>query len=424
MEKGTPGTAAKSGLDISAQAGGFLPRIVSWNITYRCNLRCAHCYLEASPATGLRELTTEEGLRLIDDIATVSPGALLVLSGGEPLLREDIFRLASYASRRGLMVVLGTNGTLLDVSVASRLAESGVQGVGISLDSPTPEFHDRFRGLEGAWQQTLKGIECCQRVGLDFQVQTTVVQGNYHQIPQMIQLAHRLGARVFDLFFLICTGRGQNLSDLEPQQYESLLTLLLDSQPQYRPMLLRPRCAPYYVRLLHQRGKQEGLSYAAGCLAGVFYCRITPEGELTPCPYLPLKLGNVREEGFGFLWRTSAQLNSLRGAKLQGRCGRCEFSSLCRGCRARASSMLGCLLEEDPYCLYEPRGESFALQEDAAHNEGITPTWSPDAATRLARVPPFLRPMVKRAAEANARRKGISTITSQFLEKMRPSKAG
>lgn len=172
--------------------------LVSWNVTQRCNLHCKHCYIDASASSKTKkELSTEEGLRLIDQIAQVNSSAMLVLTGGEPLLRKDVFQLAEYAAKKGLMVVLGTNATLINEAIAEKLKACGVKGVGISLDSTDAKKHDSFRGMQGAWESTMRGIEAVKKARIEFQIQATATKENYDEIPDIIDLAHSLGAKVF-----------------------------------------------------------------------------------------------------------------------------------------------------------------------------------------------------------------------------------
>jgi MoaA/NifB/PqqE/SkfB family radical SAM enzyme len=185
----------------------YHPRIVSWNITGACHLRCAHCYLDARrPWPG--ELTTEEGLRLIDQMAEAGT-ELLILTGGEPLLRKDLLTLSRHAAQKGIHVVLGTTGMHITLEMARSLRESGVAAAGISIDSLDPARHDAFRGVPGAWRGAVRGIESCREAGLDVVVHTTALKMNQREIPEIVRFASGKGARAFHLFFLVCTGRGE-----------------------------------------------------------------------------------------------------------------------------------------------------------------------------------------------------------------------
>ncbi len=410
-----------------------MPALISWNVTHRCNLRCAHCYLDAGTLTrgGADELSTNEGLTLVGQIAEFAPGTMLVLSGGEPLLRPDLLQLARYAAHRGLMVVVGTNGILLDDMLVGELMDCGVRGVGISLDSLDAERHDDFRGAPGAWERTRRGIAACYRQGLAFQIQTTVTTANYDEIPDLITFAAQQGALAFNLFFLVCTGRGQSLTDITPTQYEDLLSRLAKSggkqtcpEPWRRDgMMVRARCAPHLRRLAYQHDPTSPLLIEDGsrCLAGVTYCRITPEGQVTPCPYMPIRVGHVREQSFAGIWRDAPIFHDLRNPILKSRCGRCEFATLCGGCRARAYATTGDYLEEDPWCAYQPGSDRRWF--DRAHHKPPTTArrvvWSEEAAARLEKVPLFLRNMVRRGVEAYAREKGLPVITPAIMSELK-----
>jgi radical SAM protein with 4Fe4S-binding SPASM domain len=396
----------------------YTPFIISWNITRRCNLRCSHCYLDASELEqgGDDELTTREGLKLIDSIAGLNPHAFLVLTGGEPLLREDIFELASHASSTGLMVLLGTNGTLLTEATVEELKRCGVKGLGMSIDSLDHEIHDSFRGMDGCLSKTMEGIEICRSAGLEFQVQTTAMRENLSEIPAIINFSHEAGAKAFNLFFLVCTGRGQDLTDLTAEQYEETLSLLLKEQSKNGEMMIRARCAPHFKRVIRQNNPGDFLAGAetSGCLAATNYFRITPDGDLTPCPYMPLTAGNVREDSLESIWRDSEILQSLRTSPLKGKCGRCEFSEICGGCRARALSLKGDPMEEDPWCLHQPTEE-----RETEVKERDEPQWTEEAERRLSKIPFFIRGSVKKGIIEYARSQGLSTITPEVLAQLK-----
>jgi len=393
----------------------FEAHLISWNVTKLCNARCAHCYLDASDLKGEGELTTKEGVKLIDQMAEVNPRAMLVLSGGEPLMREDILDLARYASHKGLMVVVGTNGTLIENTLVERMKESGVSGVGISLESLNPDVHDAFRGVNGAWDRTLCGIEACKNRGLPFQIQTTLTKDNYCEIPSLIEYSDRAGAKAFNLFFLVCTGRGEGISDIPPPQYEEVLTYLAKIQGKYHDMIVRARCAPHFIRFVYQQNQDSILlrEYPKGCLAGTHYCRITPEGDVTPCPYLPLKAGNVRERSFREIWKNAEVFQYLRYAKLKGRCGFCDFASVCGGCRARAYAFYQDYLGEDPWCSYLPDGRGPTIMEE----EKVI--WTEEARRRFDRAPSFIRGIVMRKIEQFARDKGYYIITLDLIDEFK-----
>lgn len=385
------------------------PTIVSWNLTRRCNLRCPHCYLEAGPGQQVdtsNELTTEECLRLIDEMKALGT-EMLILTGGEPLLRRDIYEIAHHASRQGVWVVMGTNGVLITDTVARKMVECGVKGMGISIDSLDPEKHNSFRGGTNAWELSVRALEICRAHGLEVLIQATVMAANYAEIPRMIEFAREKGAWSFNLYFLVQTGRGQQMNDLSAEQTETMLAYLAEAQDRYRPMLVRAKCAPHFKRIAYEAGL-GGLE-SGGCMAGTQYCRITPDGDVTPCPYMTVVAGNIREQSFREIWETSPVLLQLRDLdQLKGRCGRCEFNELCGGCRCRAYAAYGDYLEEDPACTYQPAGRRLEFGEVR---------WSPEARARLERIPiAFIRDKVEQGLVAYAQRNGIHLITPDLMK--------
>ncbi len=406
----------------------YRPFLIAWNLTSRCNLYCDHCYLSAGErgSGAANELATADCFRVIDELCGVSPGAILVLTGGEPLLRTDLPQIAQYATRRGLMVVVGTNGTLLTDSRVRFLQRAGVTGVSISVDSLDPERHDRFRGRPGALAGALAGIDACRRNGLAFQVHTTASTLNLDEIPELIAFSARHEARVFNLFFLVCTGRGEGMTDITPQQYEQLLVELIAVQERYPGMLIRARCAPHFKRVAHEQAPDRPLTkahgyLAGGCLAGTHYVRIMPDGELTPCPFLPIPLGNLRTDAFAPLWQDHPVLQDLRRPQLKGRCGECEYTELCGGCRARPFAHDGDYLGEDQWCLYQPRG---GARIGAAAEQGLSLIWTAEARARLQRIPLFLRSMIGARIEDKARADGLRVVTLGLMDRLRQESFG
>ena len=384
---------------------GFRPSLVSWNLTRLCNLRCPHCYLSAGKK-GADELTTGECLGLLDEMQALGT-EMVILTGGEPLLRKDIYDLATAAAERGMWVVMGTNGVLLDDRVARKMVECGVKGVGISIDSLDPAKHDSFRGGRESWQHSVNALAVARANGLEVLVQTTVMDFNRDEILRLIEFARERGAWSFNLYFLVQTGRGQRLNDLSAGDTEALLAELVDAQEEYRPMLVRSKCAPQFKRIAFEQGKR-GLE-SGGCMAGTEYCRITPDGDVTPCPYMTLIAGNVREQSFTDVWRTSPVLTALRDpGRLTGRCGACEYKELCGGCRCRAYAGLGDYLAEDPACPHVPTGVPLAEAEIL---------WTPEARERLERIPiAFIRNKVEKGLEGFARGRGARRITLELYE--------
>jgi radical SAM protein with 4Fe4S-binding SPASM domain len=291
---------------------------------------------------------------------------VLVLSGGEPLLRTDIFELAEYALKKGLIATLGTNGTLIDKATAERIHAVGIRKVAISLDSSTPPVHDSFRGVTGAWEKAVAGIKACIASGVEVQLNVTMSRQNYTDFDQIVTYAKGLGVKSMHLFFLVPTGRGKNLQDLSPQTYEQLLEDALKKNT--ADFEIKPTCAPQFMRVAKQMGA-DVTRWSKGCIAGVSYCRIMPAGQVTPCPYLPVRVGDMMTTPLRDIWANSEVLNALRDpCRLKGKCGNCGFNSVCGGCRARAygltsycsgasvqATLEGDFLASDPWCTYNPQ---------------------------------------------------------------------
>lgn len=324
--------------------------IISWNTTQACNIKCIHCYRDA----GIRredELDTAQGKKLIEEIARAG-FKILILSGGEPLIREDIYELISHAKQAGLRPVLGSNGMLITDEVAGKLKAAGLACAGISIDSKDRERHDWFRGFEGAWDATMAGIEACKKAGLPFQIHTTVSNWNESEVTDITDLAVSWGARAHHVFFLVPTGRGKDIEDttLKTAEYEALLTRIMEKQQQV-DIELKPTCAPQFMRIAKQKGIP--MRFTRGCLAGTGYCVIIPSGDVHPCPYLPMKVGNVKETPFDKIWAESPVFNTLRHEPLKGGCAACGYDDVCGGCRARAYYYSdGDYMAEEPWCEY------------------------------------------------------------------------
>jgi radical SAM protein with 4Fe4S-binding SPASM domain len=437
-------------------AEGFTrPYVVSWNLTYRCNLACEHCYLDAggTPLVGTEnfadrsELGTEECFRVIDEIAAFAPECVTILTGGEPLLRRDILEIVRRAAQRELWVVVGTNGVSITENLAGRLKEAGARGLSLSLDALDPDRHDRFRNVRGAWRNTVQGAEILNRTGLPFIVQTTVGSHNLGELEAIADFAHdRLAAKVWNLYFLVPTGRGQFVSNITPAQYDEVLASLYRIQRKYdRRMLVNAKCAPHDIKTVlenagtHTEPIPPVRTYsggAGGCPAGTHYMGIRPNGDVTPCPYLPVFAGTLRSSSLADLWTSSALFAGIRQrTSLGGRCGACEMNGHCGGCRARAYGMTGDLMAEDPLCTHVPgtfagspllaigRGSGAGAQGPPAIQYGpespTTIAWDDAAAARMKKIPAFVRGMVVRGVEESCRRNGISRVTAEELERIR-----
>lgn len=402
-----------------------LPHVVAWNLTRRCNLRCSHCYISAGPdADAAGELTTDECRRVIDELLAVNPAPMLILSGGEPLLRDDLHEIAAHASRGGATVVVGTNGTLLSDERITQLMQAGVTGVAVSVDSLRPEYHDRFRHKRDALADTTAALERLRQHRLDFIIQTTATRGNAREVPAMIAWAAEQGAVSFNLYFLVPTGRGEQLTDLDATEYETLLGKLAEAERTYRgAMMVRSKCAPHFIRRVYEETPDSPLlDYQTRCPCGIQYCRITPEGTLTPCPYLPTVAGDLRRQSFGEIWRESELFGDLRKRELGGKCGICEYRMICGGCRARAYAETGDYLAEDPSCAYQPTGDRpLIARRDVTYGATVAPglTWSAEATQRLQKIPSFVRGIVVKRIEDFARERGLNVVTPDLLSEIR-----
>lgn len=340
-------------------------RIIFWETTAVCNLSCQHCRVLLEEDARVGELTTEEAFRFLDDLSLhFSP--LVILSGGEPLCRPDIFEVASYATGKGLAVALATNGTLVTETVTERIRDTGIRRVSISLDGPNAEIHDVFRGLPGSFDAAIAGLKRIQAVGVSTQINTTVTRHNVDFLPETLQLALDLGVDAFHIFCLVPVGCGMEIADdqqIPPEQYEGVLRWLFEKSLEIN-IHLKATCAPHYYRIMRQlapsekpvRHEKGGMSAVTkGCLAGQNVCFISHTGEVFPCGYLPLSSGNIREKSLAEIWDTSPIFEALRDVSLlKGKCGVCAYRVVCQGCRARAYGCTGDFLAEEPYCTYQP----------------------------------------------------------------------
>ncbi|CAO0821899.1 AdoMet-dependent heme synthase [Desulfarculales bacterium] len=343
-------------------------RLLAWETTRRCNLSCLHCRAGALDQHYPDELITAQGEALLNDLRTLGH-PVIILTGGEPLLRQDIFHLASFGHGLGLRMVMAVNGTLLIPEVARRLKDSGIQRLSISLDGPNALSHDQFRSQPGAFEGALAGMAAARSAGLNFQINTTVTRGNLPWIERLYNLAVELGAVAHHIFLLVPTGRGRALTEeiISAQEYEDVLHWLADKKFAGPPLELKATCAPHFYRIIRQEAKRRGqkLSFEThgldavtkGCLGGQGFAFVSHQGQVQPCGYLELSAGNVHEQPFSQIWRDSALFKRLRDAdQLQGKCGVCEYRRVCGGCRARAYEISGYEMTQEPLCLYQPPG--------------------------------------------------------------------
>jgi AdoMet-dependent heme synthase len=397
-------------------------RLVFWEVTKGCNLRCIHCRATATELSSPTDLAIRNALDIIDQIAAAA-NPILVLSGGEPLYRSDIFQLARHATDKGLRVALATNGTLVTKDVARMIVDAGVRRVSISLDGADAITHDSFRGIPGAFDAAVHGLRNLKALGMSVQINMTIARHNAHQLPDVLQLARNLGADALHTFLLVPVGCGVDIAAeqmVPPEEYERMLNWFYDQSLQ-GGIELKATCAPHYFRVVRQRRaaerraagplthieqsqtsatptnstigptemtmpgstgiaiKPQGVgrpvghpgghpsdlnAMTKGCLAGTGVCFISHEGEVYPCGYLPVIAGDLRKQTFIDIWNNSQVFHELRATNnLKGKCGCCEFRNVCMGCRARAFAATGDMMDEEPFCVYQPRTPSLKKEE-------------------------------------------------------------
>jgi radical SAM protein with 4Fe4S-binding SPASM domain len=396
------------------QCSEFKPRLIFWEVTKGCNLRCIHCRATATELSSPTDLPTSAALEIIDQIAAAA-NPILVLSGGEPLYRSDIFQLARHATDKGLRVAMATNGTLVTREVARMIVDAGIRRVSISLDGADAATHDAFRGIPGAFDGAVHGLRNLKSLGMSVQINMTIARHNARQLPDVLELARHLGADALHTFLLVPVGCGVDIAAeqmVPPLEYERMLNWFYD-QSLAGGIELKATCAPHYFRVVRQRRAAErcaaevGAIRAAataagpspntigptemtmpgstgiavspraalvghpgghpsdmnamtkGCLAGTGVCFISHQGEVYPCGYLPVPAGDLRQQRFLDIWQNSAVFQQLRDTEgLKGKCGCCEFRNVCMGCRARAYAATGDFMDEEPFCVYQPRTKS------------------------------------------------------------------
>jgi radical SAM protein with 4Fe4S-binding SPASM domain len=340
------------------------PFMVSYSITTKCNLKCKHCYSSSADQASPDELSTEEAFRLMDDLSEWGIG-LLIIDGGEPLCRDDLLDVVKYATSKGIRTTVGSNGTLIDKTMANQMLEAGVMAVAISVDGADAQTHDSFRGIAGAFEQTMKGIEACREAGLPFQLNMVIRKDTLSQFEDMLRLAVDLGANAAEMFDLVAAGRAKEECKeqvLSSDERRQAIELLAEAQTDY-PLIIRVPACPMYPLLLQQKNIQpkhfpkEMLQrvpyYGRGCAAGMpmGYVMVQSNGEVNPCMLLQVNLGNIREQNIMFIWDNSTLLAELRQRELlKGRCGDCSYKVTCSGCRGRAYEEIGDMMAADPGC--------------------------------------------------------------------------
>lgn len=394
-------------------------RLLFWETTTACNLACVHCRrLDTALEMSRQDLNEQEAMRLVQSLPETGR-PILVFSGGEPLMRADLFDLAAEARRVGLPTALATNGTIMDDRIADRVVSSGFERVSMSFDGPDAGTHDGFRGIEGAFESTVRGFKALRGRGMSMQINTTVTKHNFRMLDRMYDLSLELDADALHIFMLVPVGCGMELGEeirLDEAEYETALNWIYDRSVEGR-IHLKATCAPHYFRVMRQRAKSEGRpmpqqahphrrmgpsgpaaghpasapddgaarpdmsAMTKGCLAGQAVCFVSHTGEVFPCGYLPVSSGNVREVPLPEIWRRSHVFAALRDdSQLDGKCGCCEFKKVCMGCRARAYADSGDFLAEEPNCGFIPTRTRGASGEHAtsAPEGGVVGPAHPD----------------------------------------------
>lgn len=328
-------------------------RVIAWEVTRRCNLRCLHCRASANDIPYADELDSREALALIKSFKELG-NPLIIFTGGEPLLRDDLFELIAAVRGQNMRVALSINGTLLNPSSISKIRMADISRCSISLDGASATRHDAFRGVKGSFDAAVQAAIALEKATIPVQINTTITDKNINQLPAILDLCKGLGAVAWHVFLLVPVGRGAKLKGIDPVTYEQTLAWIYE-QAISNPLEIKPTCAPQYYRLLAQKNVQSLNPHqkGRGCLGGVGFCFISHTGIVQPCGYLELKCGNVREQSLQKIWQNSGVFLKFRDqSQYPGKCGKCNYHSLCSGCRARALKADGNYLGDDPICLF------------------------------------------------------------------------
>lgn len=346
----------------------FVPKWIAWEITRRCNLKCIHCRSSSEiEVKGHPDFSLQEAFRIIDDIAGYAK-PVIVLSGGEPLLREDVFEIAQYGNSKKLRMCLATNGTLVNDEICEKIKDSEIKMVSLSLDGSKETVHDDFRNQKGAFAGSINAAKLFKKHGIEFLINSSFTKRNQEEIPRVYRLAKELGATAWYMFMIVPTGRGEDiLSELiSKDDYEDILEWHYHMEKDEEDMLVRPTCAPHYYRIVLQKSKAEGSKFkrrslkfstggSKGCIAGQLISLIDVDENVLPCSYFPKAAGSMREQSFKDIWENSELFKELRDfKKYRGKCGSCEYLRICGGCRARAYAIHDDYLAEEPFCGYIP----------------------------------------------------------------------
>jgi heme b synthase len=343
-------------------------RLVAWEVTRKCNLNCIHCRAGSNRGPYPGELNTAKCFDILKQIRLVGK-PIVILTGGEPLLRQDIFDLVERGTQLGLRMVMATNGTLLTPRSVESMKAAGVKRASISIDGSDAHQHDQFRKVPGAFKAAMEGIRLLKQAGFEFQINTTISQHNVHVVEDILDMAVRLGAAAHHLFLLVPTGRARNMrnQEIDALEYENLLRWFYRMRDKV-PLHLKATCAPHYYRILRQEARSMGKkvdfenygldAVTRGCLGGTAFCFISYDGIVQPCGYLELNCGDLKANTFDSVWHESRIFKQLRDfSAYKGKCGRCEYLTVCGGCRGRAFEATGDFMAEEPLCVYQPLKE-------------------------------------------------------------------
>lgn len=351
------------------QTMDFIPKWIAWEITRRCNFGCVHCRSASElEVSGHPDCSLDEARRILEDIRSYA-NPVVVLSGGEPMLREDLFAIAAHGTELGLRMCLATNGSLVTSATCRDMLAAGIKMVSLSLDGASAAVHDDFRRQPGAFDGVMQAMVLFREHGIPFLVNSSFTRRNQAEAARLYPLVKSLGATAWYLFMIVPTGRGEELMEelIPPDEYESMLNWHYDREREEDELLMRPTCAPQYYRLVLQRARAEGHSFkrrslsfstggSKGCLAGQLICVIDVDGNVLPCSYFPESAGNLHRQSFREIWEQAPLLQALRDFKgYKGKCGRCEYLGVCGGCRARAYAVTGDYLDPEPFCAHQPR---------------------------------------------------------------------
>lgn len=335
------------------------PVVLIWEVTQACDLSCDHCRADAQPDRHPDELSTAEGKRLLEDAAAFGEGQLVVLSGGDPLVRDDIAELVAYGDELGLRMTMTPSGTRsLSTERIEALADAGLKRFAVSLDGASAERHDAFRGETGSFAETIRAVEDAREVGIPVQVNTTVCRETVGELPAIRTLLTALGAVMWSVFFLVPIGRGRVLEPIDPAEADAVMRWLAAVADE-EPFGLKTTEAPHYRRVLAQRS-EDGDSNSnpggrAGVIAGDGFAFVSHTGEVYPSGFLPQSVGSVRERPVHELYREAPLFRKLRDRdELKGKCGACPYRTICGGSRSRAYAHAGDPLASDPLCPYVP----------------------------------------------------------------------